>query len=487
MEKKNSPIKESVLLAIALDRTDKQALTVQLFEQLREAILQQQLAAGMRLPASRVLAQELGISRSTVTVAYEQLIAEGYIESRRGSGMYVLDLPDLQLQTDSTLTSVAGTSTPQPMASTLRFVGGAADMRLFPYNAWGKVMAQVWRRGDPQLFAPTGPAGDTPLRDAICQHLAAWRSLQRRADQLVMTHGATAGLIAALTLLTKPGDSIALEDPGYPVFQTLAKRAGLNVISIPVDEHGIQVDKIPDHAQIVIITPSHHYPLGGPLSLQRRHQLLQWAEKRQRYIFEDDYDSEFRYEGRPIPALASLDHGQDRVLYFGSFAKIFSDSLRLGFTLVPQSICADFIETLVATNGIASPIPQRPLAVFMQQGEFARHIRRMRRIYRERKAYASQYFTKKLAPYFTLAQHNAGMTQAVFFTPRLAKIIDDETLANQLLEQGVATRPLSHYYWQQPPKQGLLLGITARDDAELHGDMTTIKAHIDQLITQTIR
>jgi GntR family transcriptional regulator/MocR family aminotransferase len=448
-----------------LQRDANQPLFVQLCDQIRARIVNGQIDVHLRLPASRNLAAELGISRSTVVTAYDQLVAEGYIEGRPGSGYYPRPLvetdqpkrPNLRSRNNEAVTLAANES---PLTHP-----GYPDSRLFPYRQWARSLARCARLSPRAMIDSDSPFGDPQLRQSIANYLADWRGLDIHAGQVMVTAGSVDALETCIRTLTTPGDVIGLENPGYRPLHNLVANQGMRIEWLNVGDQGAELPGNTSRKsapRLAIVTPSHQFPLGGAMPVSRRREYQQWADASDAWIIEDDYDSEFRYAGRPIPALASLDNS-DRTIYVGTFSKVFSVSLRLAYLIMPNALISDFRHTL-ARFGVKAALPCQPaLAEFINSGDFYRHIRRVRRIYSERRRLLLDMVDQKLSAYATFQDHQAGMQVAIRFIPGL----DDHSIAAQAQAQGVQVSALSSYYVGGGAHQGLLLGFCPFDESEI--------------------
>ncbi len=437
------------------------------FEQIcsgiRERIVSGRLGAGTRLPPTRGLATEVGVSRSTIVTAYEQLVAEGYLTSRQGSGYTVCDLGGVELP--GTLSIPAKSPGRPPRALPVRaFQAGRPDMRLFPHRQWAKTVARICRTAPERMLTGATVAGNPDLCRAIAAHVAEWRGIEAEAAQVLITAGAGDGLELCLRTLTRPGDSVGLESPGYPPLEHLLQVHGARMTEMPVDEEGARVPGPDKDCRLAILTPSHQFPLGGAMSANRRMEFIRWAQAQDGWIIEDDYDSEFRYAGRPIPAMAGVDR-LDRTIYVGSFSKIFSNALRLGYLIVPRPLVEPFREAMELSGIKASLMPQQALAEFMQGGDFFRHLRRVRRIYSDRRRFLLAQLSTRFALYGHFEDHHAGM-QVVF---HLTCGLTDRDVEAGCAACGVAVQPLSTYARGQGRSDlnGLVLGFCAHDEEEM--------------------
>ncbi|MDQ2089799.1 MocR-like pyridoxine biosynthesis transcription factor PdxR [Marimonas arenosa] len=462
LEKHSRSNFQTALYALSLDRTAAAPLHVQLADALRRMILTGTAPPGARLPASRALAGELSISRMTATTALDQLTAEGYLETRRGAGTFVAaDLPHIAPPAP---TPATGPEPAMPRAP-LPFHPAMPDLSAFPHTLWARHLERAWRKPDPALLALPDPAGYAPLRAAIAAHLSAWRGLEVSAGQIFITSGATQAFDLAAQALLSPGDTVLSEDPGFAPMRAAMHAAGLVACPIPVDAEGFDIDaaaRAHPQAHAVLVTPSRHYPLGITLPLPRRLALLDWATRSGGYIFEDDYDSEFRYIGQPLPALSALD-GAGRTLYIGSFSKLLSPALRLGYLVVPTPLLPRFADPL-ATHPGASLVPQPALASFMESGEFAAHLRKMRRLYARRQKAILTALETHMPNLLAVTPDPSGMHLVARPGPGLTR--SDTEISARAAAAGLTLPALSRYFTKSP-QQGFVLGYAGFDEATL--------------------
>jgi len=453
---------QAALLALSLDRAGAEPLHAQLTEALRRLILIGRAAPGARLPASRQLAQDLSVSRQTALTALDQLIAEGYLEARPGAGTFVArDLPHLAPPTAPEPAGPAPEG-PRPFRP---FEPGIPDMTLFPHAAWARHLDRAWRRPDPALLDRPDPLGWPPLRAAIAAHLAAWRGIACAAGQVVITSGAVETFELLARAAFRPGEAVLTEEPGYAPMRRALLRAGLETRPMPVDHDGAILPAA-STARGAIVTPSRHHPTGATMPLPRRLALLDWAQRSQAWVIEDDYDSEFRYTGAPLPALASL--AAERVIYVGSFSKLLSPALRLGYFVVPPTLLAPVRAALAETGPRASLVPQPALARFMGSGEFATHLRRMRRLYGQRQTVLRTALARHLPDHLTASPDPSGMHLLCGIGPALHGIRDTE-IAARAAGAGVSLRALSAYWPEDGGPQGLILGYAGFAPEALEG------------------
>ena len=474
---------------IQLDPTSPQPRYRQLYDGLRAAILAGQLAPGTRLPSSRSFAAELGVARNTVVNAFEQLIAEGYIEGQVGAGTQVAQaLPD-DLLTASVVPSVGVTvprpgrelsqrgvllaatrvSVARPSRSMRAFRTGLPDFATFPFEIWAQIEARHWRNPPRELLGYGDPAGYRPLREAIAAYLGAARAVRCTADQVIIVAGSQQGLDIAARLLLDPGDAAWVEEPGYTGAKGALSAAGARLVPVPVGPEGLDVAAgiaACPTARLAYVSPSHQYPLGVTLSLAQRLALLDWADHAQAWILEDDYDSEYRYTSRPLAALQGLDRAE-RVLYIGTFSKVLFPALRLGYVVVPPDLVSPFVAARAVADRHSPSIEQAVVADFIREGHFARHIRRMRALYAERQAILLDAAHQTFGDRLSIPSAEAGM-HLVAWLPDGA---DAATIAIRAEALGVVVQPLSAYTTTPLARQGLLLGYAAFPTEEIRAGM----------------
>ena len=404
------------------DGSGQHQRTRRLHEQLRAAILDGRLAAGVTLPSTREAAAGLGIARNTVIAAYDLLIAEGYVVPRVGAKAVVADLatrmharlqPRRDAGSDARLNPQwrhsAGT-VPSPRTLPPRsFRLGMPDHRYFPHDIWRRLMAQSLRTWSKTAFAYPPSQGIPVLREAIAKHVAFARAVACTAEDIVVTSGAQQAFDLLARLLVTPGQTaVAVEEPGYPPLRTAFAAAGAQLVSVPVDDEGLCVDRLPPGVRVISVTPSHQSPTGVALSLRRRAALLDYARTHDAVIIEDDYDGEFRYGGRPLDALQTLDR-EARVFYVGTFSKSLFPSLRKGFVMVPAWARDAFIAVKHTADAHCDTITQSVLAAFIRDGHIARHVRRMRPLYAARREALLAAIGYELSPWLEPIPSEAGL------------------------------------------------------------------------------
>lgn len=417
-----------------------------------------------KLPPTRVFAQELGVSRSTVVTAYEQLVAEGYIEGRRGAGYFICGMQSVEIATPPAPTGHA--SLPPDEPSTV-FVGGNPDMRLFPHSAWSKTVARVSRQRPKEMLVSSSIQGNLDLRQAISDHVREWRGVPAEPEQIFVTAGSIEALELCFRAVCEPKATVVLENPGYLPMRRQVIAQGLTPVFTSLDDQGAVVPA--SSAELAVLTPSHQYPLGGTMSPSRRQAFLSWAKQNDSWIVEDDYDSEFRYAGRPIPAMAGFD-SLERTIYVGSFSKVFSSGLRLGYVIVPYVLRDRFANVLKRFGGKASVMPQAPLAEFMKNGDFYRHLRRVRRHYAKRRELLAHILETRFSQFGSFQDHQAGMQLAFFLNPE----VSDKAVASRARKEGIIVGPISEFYAEGPARNGLLLGFCGFSPEEMQPALETL-------------
>lgn len=486
---------------ISLDRAADAPLHRQLYDGVRSAVLDGRLPRGTRLPATRDLAVQFGVARNTIAVAFGQLMAEGYLEGRVGDGTYVTRaLPDDLLRADAPrlnearsrpaappeLSRRGATLVGTPVTAARRatdaraFRVGMADYRLFPFETWARIVARAWRTPKESLLGYGDPAGIAPLREAIAAHVAASRGVRCDASQVVVVSGSQQALDLAGRLLLDPGDTAWIEEPGYLGARAALLAAGALLTPVPVDAQGIDVaagvDASP-RARVVYVTPSHQYPLGATMSLQRRLALLEWAARERAWILEDDYDSEYRYAGRPLAALQGLDRA-GRVIYIGTFSKVMFPALRIGYVIAPPGLADAFARARALTDRHPPAIEQAALAEFMAEGHLGRHIRRTRAEYAARRELLLSLAPRLLPPEVTVDVAAAGMHGVAWLPPG----VDGSAAAAAAARNGVDVTPMSAYCLRKPARDALMLGYAAADASEIAAGLSALGAALRPLV-----
>lgn len=482
-----------VVLGLSLRKGSGDSYSKQLYCELRGLILSGQLAPGQRLPSTRILGHEIGLSRNTVMAVYEQLQAEGYISSLVGSGSRVSEHLPQELLASTSVAPVPGearTATTSLRSQAVQnlatarttwlpaFSPGMPAIDQFPFATWSRLLAKEWK--DPGLGALTNdPGGYWPLRENIANYVRGARGVTCDADQVIVLSGNREGTELAARVLLDDGEAAIVEDPGFPGVRSALAAAGVHTIPLRSDCDGLVVSEMTERhtsAKLVCVAPSHHYPLGGTTSLARRLALLEWCRRHSCWIIEDDYDSEFRYLEKPLPSLQSLDPAAT-VIYVGTFSKTLFPSLRIGYAIVPKNLIEPFVKMKVATTGSTTMVSQRAIARLMDSDMFYRHIRTMRKLYAERREGLVKAIGQHL-PWLTIPpQQNAGLFLVTFFGEGLRGTNDVE-IANRAYELGVHVEPLSSLYMTCEPRHGLIFGFGGLDESALAKPMGRLKTII---------
>lgn len=435
---------------------------LQLYQRYRDAIATGQLQPGDRVPSARSLASELNLARGTVEQAYQMLTGEGYLLARGPAGTVVsprlAEQPDARYATTSRLPTQAPSHPPVALAEPLPFQLGLPALDAFPRKTWARLAGRNARSTDAATLVYPDPEGYRPLRQAIAAYVGISRGIACHYQQVFVTPGYHGALALMCHALLQPGASGWFEDPGYWLARQFLTQAGMNLTPIPVDDEGLRVDegwRLAADARFAVVTPSHQSPSGAALSLPRRLALLEWASRRQSWILEDDYDSEFRYHGRPLPALKSLDR-DGRVLYSGTFSKVLFPGLRLAYLVVPEPQIARFqaaARLLPGPGGIAT---QAAVADFMDQGHFARHLRKMRSLYAARRGYLVDALEQTFASRYRIQPQAGGMHVLAYLNAGQ----NDRALAAMAQTRGLAVQALSDWRMREAAQGGLLMGFT---------------------------
>lgn len=466
-------------------RRDEPGLARQIHAQLKARILQGRLPAELRLPTSRELAQALQVSRNTVVRAYEQLLAEGYLQARVGDGTYVAPLQGPPPTRPAQRAQAAQPSAPlwqrlgafEPArlvdGAPRAFRHGVPALDLFPFEAWARLQARFWRRAAQQPLGYSDPAGLPRLREMIAAYLSHARGLACTAEQVIVTGGSQQAIAMAALALLGQGERAAIEMPGYRAAAAALGLTGGRVLPVPVDAQGLQVAALEalGPVRLLHVTPSHQFPSGAVMSLQRRLDLLDWARRREAWLLEDDYDGEYRYVGVPLAPLASLDPA-GRTLYVGTFSKLLFPGLRLGYLVVPPSLAPTFARLRWALDRHASVADQSVLADFIEQGQFLRHVRRVRRAAERRRDALLTAWQRAFGTALPLAPPPAGLHALLDLDSpaeerRLAELGEAAGIELGRLRQVGQVLPASG-------RAGLLLGFAAVTPAQIEAAVRTL-------------
>ena len=464
-----------------------------LYEVMRRAILEGKLSAGDRLPSSRDLAQDLGLSRNTVVAALSQLTVEGYLISHVGSGTYVHDQVPLARSAPKPLRGSHASSRLSTRGQALAhaysateleiqpFTPGTADFSAFPVALWQRLQNKHWRQAGPSMLDYNDSGGYGPLRRAVADYLRIFRSVPLDADQVLVTSGTQQSLELCAHLLADHNDTVWVEDPAYWGAVKAFSAAGLHMHPVRVDADGMAPtpDDENHSPRLIYVTPSHQYPTGAVMSLARRQQLLSTAARCQAWILEDDYDSEFRFTGPPLSSLCGLDK-TERVIYLGTFSKVLYPGLKLGYLVVPKGMAADFRRAHYDLNRPGQMPLQAALAEFIEMGHFASSLRRARQTYAERR----QALLDHLAPLLKTGEARIdGAAQGLHLTVHLPPHVDDRALAQRLAQEGLTVRPLSAYCLQRDDIRGLAVGYGYASLASIQRHGGVLRERIAQALS----
>jgi GntR family transcriptional regulator/MocR family aminotransferase len=524
-------IEEIPLVAFNLNFSSRIPLYKQLYETIRNAILEGKFKKGQRLPGTRSLASELKISRNTAALAFDQLLIEGYLTGHTGSGTYVSEIPDnffdparrnfkrvtngksemdrnsiyperetAGFQPDTKLISNLTTGgklnndVDQPFVEKLKKSGGRVELITryrnldeaipfqngipsfseFPFKTWQRLINQTAQCFSSIHLGYGEAAGYKPLREAIANYLRKFRAVNCTAEQIIIINGTQQGLDLISRVLLKPGRVVWLEDPGYFGARGAMIFADAEISPCPVDKEGINLEysiKNNPKPDLIFTTPSHQFPLGHIMSISRRLNLLHYAASNNCWIIEDDYDSEFRYSGSPLPSLQGLDQFK-KVLYLGTFSKVLFPGLRIGYLVLPDREMSDLLATAKSLTDRQNPIfEQIILTKFIEKGDFARHLRRMRMLYKMRQEFLISEINKELKGLVKADSSPAGMHIIL----KLPKKSNDRKIADEALKAGIIVRPLSEYSIKFLQNPGLLLGYTAFEKNEIKKGVHKLK------------
>jgi len=476
----------AVELGSCLERAGGRPLFAQLYSQICRLILNQRLGGGEKLPSSRAMAADLGLSRTTVISAYEQLEAEGYIEARRGAGVFVVEglsegvFEAVEPAAPLSLTPSSGDFTTSNRSEELvsfksgrsaivAFDSGKPDLDCFPFEQWSRVLAKSWRRPAIDQLYEGENGGYAALKREISLYLRSARGLECSPDQVILTSSTHEALEVLSQVLLDEGDEVWIEDPAYHSALQAFLRASVKPVSIRVDDEGFSLDlaiaKSPN-ARLAFLTPSRQYPLGQTMSLSRRLALIEWARANNTWLIEDDYDSEYRYRGQPLQPLAARD-GFERTVYLGSFSKVMFPALRLSYIVAPKALVEPLLAVMQSTGKQASIIAQPALAEFMASGDFVRHIRRTRRLYAKRHTALVEALEKYGEDLFKLQHYDNGMHIVAHFKPVLTSAISDTQAAQFLRQHHLVSAALSQFFRTKPKPQGLILGFAAVPEKDI--------------------
>ncbi|MEX1041637.1 MAG: PLP-dependent aminotransferase family protein [Pirellulaceae bacterium] len=475
-------------LSLSLDNNSSQPLHLQIYFGIRDAILSGRIAPKTKLPSTRALAKMWCVSRSTVVLAFENLTAEGYLQSQSGSGTYTCELQPDRFQrvegkgpaNNTTFQEgrcrIALSARGQKVVEQFQvrrqlvdqprpFRPGVPGLETFPIAIWRRLSSRRWRSMSSKSFAQDESFGYLPLREEIVRHLRVSRDVHCESDQIVIVSSTQHALTLIAHALIDPGDPVWIEDPGYLRAQSSLAAAGATLVPVPVDADGFNLKaayKTNRNVRLAYVTPSHQYPLGTMMSLDRRLEMLEWASRENGCIIEDDYISEYRYAGRPSTALQGLCNSE-RVIYMGTFSKVFSPALRLGYLVLPHSLLEAFQAERSLVDRGPSYFDQVVLADFLKEGHFDQHIRKMRKLYAERRQTLRNALEATLEGFLEIGGNDAGM----HILGWLPQPLSDISVTTVLAEHGIMAPPLSHYCLSPPRRGALLLGFAGYGEDQL--------------------
>lgn len=465
----------------------------QIYEALRSAILRGTLRAGDRLPSSRALAEDVGVSRTTVLSAFARLIDDGYVTGRAGAGTRVAKVarsanrapaqtataPRLSPSADALFAEGKWRYMPtQPVPFTV----GIPALEVFPLATWTRLSARRWRLSGRDLLLAGDPRGYAPLREAVAQYVAAARGVRCSMDQVIIVNGAQHAIDLCARMLVGAADAVWLESPCYSPARGIFAATGATLVDVPVDGDGMDVAAgraVAPDARLAFVTPSYQSPLGVTLSLERRHALLAWARDAEAWIIEDDYNGEYRYDAAPVPAMQGLDM-HDRVLYIGSFSKSLAPAIRLGYLILPTELVAPFARSRMLLDR-HSPVPEQAvLADFLSGGHFARHIRRTRAVHRERQRVFLGIASRELGALLTFDDAPAGMRLLGW----LPDGVDDRAIAQEVSRRGVVVEPMSKHVEAGSPRRGFMFGYASYSAAQTRAAMRVLAVVIRERVRE---
>ena len=459
---------------IAVDRRDRKPLHAQIYEGYRRAILRHNLSAGQQVPSSRQLAVELKVSRIPVLNAYAQLLAEGYFEARIGAGTFVSNslAEHRKAGRNRTAPGPGRSSSPRPVAPHSNVVPrfqpspwiygwgafgvGQVSLDHFPFALWSRLLAQHGQRVHARALHFSDPMGSKEFRAAIATYLRTVRAVNCDVEQIMVVSGSQQALEITARVLLEARSRVWIEEPSYWSIRRVLALAGCVPVPVPVDDEGLNVaagTKAHKHARAAFVTPSHQFPLGSTMSAARRIQLLEWAEEVGAWIIEDDYDSEYRYEGMPIASLQGLDRNE-RVIYIGTFSKTLFPSLRVGYLVIPHDLVGRFLDVRLAMDLYPPHLYQAVLTHFIREGHFARHVRRTKQLYHERRGLLIASLEKEFGDSIEILGADAGLHLVAVMPQEL----QDEQVAGRAAKERLWLFPLSRTYFGTPV-QGLILGF----------------------------
>jgi GntR family transcriptional regulator/MocR family aminotransferase len=471
----------AALPMIAIDREGERPLHRQIYDSIRVMILERRLQAGQQIPSTRALAEQLGVSRIPVLDAYEQLLAEGFIEARSGAGTFVTS--SLSDQSLAARRTVENAVSPPPSDAVSRasrrlpvkgtpwfprsgaFSVGPTAYDHFPFRVWSELVTHHVRKVQISSMNYSDAMGSEEFREVIAGYLRTARGVNCEASQIMVVNGSQHALDLSARVLLDPDSPVWIEEPGYEFLRRALTLSGCRFVPVPVDNEGLDVEagiRLCENPRAVYVTPSHQYPLGATMSVARRLQLLEWAHRSGAWIVEDDYDSEYRYESMPVASLQGLDPGS-RVIYVGTFSKTLFPSVRIGYIVIPPSLIGRFLAVRQANDISPSQLYQAALSDFIREGHFARHIRRSRQLYAERRNALATALREEFGSETEILGAEAGMHLVITLPPGLS----DQKISDLAASEGLWLWPLSSAYVGSNVRQGFILGFAGTPAAEM--------------------
>jgi GntR family transcriptional regulator / MocR family aminotransferase len=459
----------------------------QVYSGLREAILLSKLRPGDQLPSTRDFAVQLGVSRTVIVQAYEQLLAEGFVSGRSGSGTYVSErltenrprtrrqAAGLRLSRFGKAASLAVPSvdTPPQPSATIRydFRYGRSDLETFPSEVWRRLLLRRARKASVRHFDYSSALGNLDLREAVCAHLRRSRAVRCEPSEIIIVNGSQQALDLVIRVLVEPGDQVAIEEPHYNGTRAALVAAGAQLRPVIVDRDGIDTDRLPDDARLAFVTPSHQFPTGAILPLERRLALLDWARRRNSIIVEDDYDGEFRYDDRPLESLQGLDQ-EGRTVYIGTFSRTVFPALRIGYVVATPPAVSALIAAKWLTDLHSASLEQQTLAEFIAQGYYERHLRQLRQRHTQRRKALLDSVDKYLGDRVEITGANAGAH--IVLWPRQSTA-PEATLVRRAQQRGVGIYGISHCFLNASPRPGFILGFAHLNEREIREGIRSLR------------
>ncbi|WP_313804060.1 PLP-dependent aminotransferase family protein [Cytobacillus sp.] len=454
-----------------LDKKSNKPLYIQLSDYIKKEIIAGRIPSNEKLPSKRKLSNYLGVSVNTVQTAYDQLCAEGYVESKQRQGLFVSILEDDLFSNPFTCEMNTQRDKESPNVR-IDFHSGKVDLKYFPYNTWKKLTIQSLNEAEGELFYTGDPQGEPELRMAIAKYLFASRGVKCSPDQIVIGAGSQV-LMILLCLLIGKQHTFALENPGFHRIRAVLKDQGINIVSIPLNKDGMDVNLLKSSkASIAYVTPSHQFPEGMVMPITRRLELLKWAEEKDHFIIEDDYDGEYRYKGKPIPSLQGLDHN-GKVVYLGTFSKSLIPSIRISYLVLPTPLQRKYQEHFTIYKQTVSRLHQQTLFHFMNEGYWQTHLNKMRTLYRRKQSTLMQAIHTYMGSHVKVIGEKSGLHLIL----ELDNSMTEEELLNAALKAGVKVYPYSIYYVGHQETRGskILLGYGGLSETEIEEGIRLLK------------